>query len=189
MGEALASRFDFCALRSSRRSLAVRASTFRRRSSVRGPPTLHDDLPAQVGVFAVSIAALDALEREHGLSPAAAAGYSLGTYAAFVAAGCLDRWAALDVLLEAQRLLDGERRANDADPGGMGFVIGLPRAAVEASIEGTRVSIGTENAPQQFVLTGEARAVSATIESLRPAPSGRSCFRSHRACTRRASGT
>jgi [acyl-carrier-protein] S-malonyltransferase len=167
MGEALASRFDFCASlfeEVSRRSGVDIAATF----FGAGAPSLHDDLPAQVGVFAVSIAALDALGREYGLRPSAAAGYSLGTYAAFVAAGCLDRWAALDVLLEAQRLLDGDRRANAGSAGGMGFVIGLPKAAVEAALEGTGASIGNVNAAQQFVLTGEARAVAGAIEGLRP---------------------
>ena len=168
MGEALAARLRYSARTYSTRSLAGRVSTSRRRSSARGAASLHDDLPAQVGVFAVSIAALDVLEREHGLVPSAVAGYSLGTYAAFVAAGCLDRWAALDVLLEAQRLLDEERRTGAADPGGMGFVIGLSKDAIEAAIRGTSVSIGTENAAQQFVLTGEARAVAAAIDGFRP---------------------
>jgi [acyl-carrier-protein] S-malonyltransferase len=167
MGEALAARHDFCAAffeQVSGRSGVDLAATF----FGAGAPSLHDDLPAQVGVFAVSIAALDALERGHGLAPAAAAGYSLGTYAAFVAAGCLDRWVALEVLLEAHRLLDEERRANAAEPGGMGFVIGLPRAAVEEALVDTGVSIGNENAAQQFVLTGGARKVAAAIEGLRP---------------------
>jgi [acyl-carrier-protein] S-malonyltransferase len=167
MGEALAERYDFCAdfvREVSRRSGVDVAATF----FGAGAPLLHDDLPAQVGVFAVSVAVLDVLEREHGLVPSAVAGYSLGTYAAFVAASCLDRWAALDVLLEAQRLLDVERRANAPDAGGMGFVIGLPRAAVEAAIGGAGVSIGNENASRQFVLTGDARAVVSVIEFLRP---------------------
>ena len=104
-------------------------STSRRSSSARGAPDLHDDLPAQVGVFAVSVAVLDVLAKEHGLAPAACAGYSLGTYAAFVGAGVLDRRAALDVLLEAERLLR-ER----APAGTMGFVIGVPEAEVAAEL-------------------------------------------------------
>ena len=167
MGEALAVRFDFCASffdEVARRSGVDLGATF----FGQGSPSLHDDLPAQVGVFAVSVAALDALGRAHGLVPAAVAGYSLGTYAAFVAAGCLDRWAALDVLLEAERLLDEDRRANVEGPGGMGFVIGLSREAIDDAIGGTGVAIGNENAARQFVLTGEARAVAAAIERLRP---------------------
>jgi len=176
MGEALAARFDFVAAwfeEVFRRSGVDLPGTF----FGAGSPSLHDDLPAQVGVFAVSLAALDALEKLHGLVPAAAAGYSLGTYAAFVAAGALEREAALDVLLAAQRLLDEDRRANAAKPRGMGFVIGLSRAEVDALIDEIRseeslgteaLAIGNENAARQFVLTGERAAVEQAIERARP---------------------
>jgi [acyl-carrier-protein] S-malonyltransferase len=167
MGEAFASRFDFVASwfeEVSRRSGVNLAATF----FGAGAADLHDDLPAQVGVFTVSLAALDVLEKIHGLVPGAVAGYSLGTYAAFAAAGSLEREAALDVLLAAQRLLEEDRRANPSRPGGMGFVIGLKRSAIEAEIGGGDVSIGNENAAQQFVLTGERVAVESAIERLRP---------------------
>ncbi len=167
MGEAFASRFDFAASwfeEVSRRSGVDLASIF----FGAGAPNLHDDLPAQVGVFAVSLAALDVLERIHGLLPGAVGGYSLGTYAALVAAGSLERGEALDVLLTAQRALEEDRRASGARPAGMGFVIGLTRTSVEAEIGGGDVSIGTDNASQQFVLTGARDAVEKAIESLRP---------------------
>src|ERR1039457_2027508 len=85
MGEALARRFEFASFLFEELS---------RRSGVRlvdiffgeGTKDLHADLPAQVGVFAVSLAALETLRRIHRLEPAAVAGYSLGTYAAFAAA-------------------------------------------------------------------------------------------------------
>ena len=167
MGEAFASRFDFVSAwfeEVSRRSGVDLAATF----FGAGAPGLHDDLPAQVGVFAVSLAALDVLEKIHGLVPGAVAGYSLGTYAALVAAGSLERAEALEVLLTAQRILEEDRRANASRPAGMGFVIGLTRTALEAEIGGGDVSIGTENASQQFVLTGEREAVEAAIKRLRP---------------------
>lgn len=124
-----------------------------------GRSDLHDDLPAQVGVFAVSVAALDVLAGEHGLEPSACAGYSLGTYAAFVGAGVLDRWAALDVLLEAERLL----RAAGVR-GAMGFVIGLPERQVAEEVgrlagDPRELTVGNVNAPQQVVLTGGREAV------------------------------
>jgi [acyl-carrier-protein] S-malonyltransferase len=167
MGEAFSSRFDFVAAwfeEVSRRSGVDLAATF----FGAGSESLHDDLPAQVGVFAVSVAARDVLERAHGLVPAAVAGYSLGTYAAFVAAGVLDRLEALDLVLEAERLLTEERRRGPDGPGGMGFVVGLPRTGVEEGLEGTGAAIGTENAGQQFVLTGERAAVEEAVASLRP---------------------
>lgn len=131
-----------------------------------GRPDLHDDFPAQVGVFAVSVAVLDVLAEEHGLEPSACAGYSLGTYAAYVGAGILDRWAALDVLVEAERLLR-ER----APAGGMGFVIGLPEAEVEAEIallagDPHELAIGNVNAAQQIVLTGRREVLLRALDRL-----------------------
>jgi malonyl CoA-acyl carrier protein transacylase len=133
-----------------------------------GRPDLHDDLPAQVGVFAVSVAALDVLAKEYGLHPAACAGYSLGTYAAFAGAGVLDRWAALDVLLEAERLLR-ER----APAGAMGFVIGVPEVEVAAELarltrDPREVTIGNVNAAQQVVLTGRRELVLEALDHLAP---------------------
>ena len=131
-----------------------------------GRPDLHDDLPAQVGVFAVSVAVLDVLAKEHGLEPAACAGYSLGTYAAFVGAGILDRRLALDVLLEAERLLR-ER----APAGAMGFVIGVPEAEVVAELarltcDPHEVTVGNVNAAQQVVLTGRREPVLRALDHL-----------------------
>ncbi len=176
MGEALAARWDFVGSwfeEVSQRSGVDLAATF----FGAGTASLHDDLPAQVGVFAVSVAALDVLERVHGLAPSAAAGYSLGTYAAFVAAGALERHAALDVLLTAQGLLEAECRPNAAVPGGMGFVIGLSEAELEVLLEKVRkeekleagaLAIGNVNAARQLVLTGERPAVAKAIDRARP---------------------
>ena len=131
-----------------------------------GRHDLHDDLPAQVGVFAVSVAVLDVLAGEHGLEPSACAGYSLGTYAAFVGAGLLDRWTALDVLLEAERLLHDR-----APAGAMGFVIGLPEAEVASEIaqltrDPRELAIGNVNAAQQIVLTGRRELVLRALDLL-----------------------
>ena len=171
MGEALARRFEFASSlfeEISRRSGVRLADTF----FGEGGKDLHDDLPAQVGVFAVSLAALETLRRIHRLEPAAVAGYSLGTYAAFVAAGALETWAALDVLLEAERLMSEASRRGELD-GTMAYVIGLPRPAVEEALaaltpDRARLAIATENAAAQFVLTGERALVAAAVEALRP---------------------
>ncbi len=171
MGEAFARRFGYVSSLfeeiSLRSGVAIDATFFGSGSS-----TLHDDRPAQVGVFAASLAALEVLRREHSLVPDASCGYSLGTYAAFVAAGCLSREAALDVLLEAERLLSDERRAGDFE-GTMGFVIGLGRPDVEAALasvcpDASRLAIATENAAAQFVLTGETDLVKEAVDLLRP---------------------
>jgi [acyl-carrier-protein] S-malonyltransferase len=171
MGEALARRFEFASSlfeEISRRSGVRLADTF----FGEGAKNLHDDLPAQVGVFAVSLAALETLRRIHRLEPAAAAGYSLGTYAAFAAAGALETWAALEVLLEAERLMSEASRRGELD-GKMAYVIGLARPAVESALaaltpDRARLAIATENAAAQFTLTGERALVAAAVEALRP---------------------
>jgi [acyl-carrier-protein] S-malonyltransferase len=171
MGEALAARFDYVSSLfeevSLRSGISIGATFFGA-----GSDSLYDDKPAQVGVFAVSLAALEVLRREHGLVPDASCGYSLGTYAAFVAAGCLSREAALDVLLEAERLLSLGKKEGDFE-GTMGFVIGLGRPDVEAALAGvcpdlSRLAIATENAAAQFVLTGERDLVEEAVDLLRP---------------------
>ena len=166
MGEALAGAYPYVGAffdEVSRRSGVDLPATF----FGSGSPLLHDDLPAQVGVFAVSVAVLDVLEREHGLWPAAAAGYSLGTYAALVAAGSLDRWDALEVILEVERLLRLLR-----PEGGMGFVIGLPAAEVELELRSiapeSELSIGNRNAPNQVVVSGTTAALDTALERLAP---------------------
>jgi [acyl-carrier-protein] S-malonyltransferase len=171
MGEAFARRYDFASSlfeEISRRSGVRIADTF----FGEGDPSLHSDLPAQVGVFSVSLAALETLSRIHRLEPAACVGYSLGTYAAFVAAGALERWAALDVLLEAERLISEASRRGELD-GAMAYVIGLGRPAVEGALAAltpdcARLAIATENAAAQFVLTGERALVAAAVDALRP---------------------
>ena len=171
MGEALAARYDYVSSLfdeiSSRSGVDLAATFFGK-----GAPSLHDDRPAQVGVFAASLAALEVLKREHGLAPDGSCGYSLGTYAAFVSAGCLEREAALDVLLEAERLLSEARRSEEFE-GTMGFVIGLGRPDVEEALasvcpDTSRLSIATENAAAQFVLTGETELVAEAVDRLRP---------------------
>jgi [acyl-carrier-protein] S-malonyltransferase len=128
---------------------------------------LHENLAAQAGVYLVSTLSARALRRA-GVEPRATAGYSLGNYAAMVAAGAISYDEALDVLVavwrETERL--GVR-------GAMGAVVGSRRDAVDAVLDrlragGKAVWIGNVNASTQFVLTGEADAVGEALEALRP---------------------
>jgi [acyl-carrier-protein] S-malonyltransferase len=128
---------------------------------------LHENLAAQAGVFLVSTLAARALVRA-GVRPRATAGYSLGNYAAMVAAGAIAYEEALDVLVAVWR--ESERLALR---GAMGAVIGIRREVVDETLEDLRgrglpVWIGNVNASTQFVLTGTAEAVAAAFEALRP---------------------
>jgi [acyl-carrier-protein] S-malonyltransferase len=128
---------------------------------------LRENLAAQAGVYLVSTLAARALVRA-GLRPRATAGYSLGNYAAMVAAGAISYEEALDVLVAVWR--ETERLGIR---GGMGAVIGARREVVDAALEDLRgrgfpVWIGNVNASTQFVLTGTAEAVAKAFEELRP---------------------
>ena len=128
---------------------------------------LHENLAAQAGVYLVSTLAARALCRE-GIEPQATAGYSLGNYAALVAAGAVFYEEGLEVLIAVWR--ETERLGIR---GAMGVVIGARRDAVDAVCEGLRrrglpVWIGNVNASTQFVLTGRAEAVKAALEALAP---------------------
>jgi [acyl-carrier-protein] S-malonyltransferase len=109
-------------------------------------------------VFLVSFLAARRLWKR-GASPAATAGYSLGNYAALVAAGAISYDDALEVLIAVWRETEklGIR-------GRMGAVVGARRDAVDEVCAGLRdrgrlVWIGNVNATTQFVLTGQADAV------------------------------
>ncbi len=128
---------------------------------------LHENLAAQAGVYLVSTLAARALERE-GVRPGATAGYSLGNYAALVAAGAVSYEDALAVLIAVWR--ETERLGIR---GSMGAVVGARREAVdevcaELRSRGQPVWIGNVNASTQFVLTGRAEAVAEALALLSP---------------------
>ena len=128
---------------------------------------LHENLAAQAGVFLVSTLAARALERA-GVRPSATAGYSLGNYAAMVAAGAVSYDDALAILIAVWR--ETERLGIR---GAMGAIVGARRDAVESACEelrarGLPVWIGNVNASTQFVLTGTGPAVAAALEALAP---------------------
>ncbi len=126
---------------------------------------LHENLAAQAGVYLVSTLACRALA-QRGIRPIATAGYSLGNYAAFVAAGAISYEEGLDVLVSVWR----ESERLDIR-GGMGAVVGCRREVVDEVCEGLRrrglpVWIGNVNSSTQFVLTGGAQAVRAALDAL-----------------------
>jgi [acyl-carrier-protein] S-malonyltransferase len=149
-------------------STSVRCRIDLRRIVLEGPEaTLHENLPAQAGVFLVSVLAARALERR-GVTPAATAGYSLGNYAALVAAGAVSYAEALEVLIAVWR--ETERLGIR---GAMGAVVGARREAVEDACDALRgrglpVWIGNVNAATQFVLTGSADGVREALAALAP---------------------
>lgn len=163
---------DFFDADASARELFARTSQRTERDLERilfeGPvEDLHENLAAQAGVYLVSTLAARALERQ-GVLPAATAGYSLGNYAALVAAGAISYDDALDVLVAVWR--ETEKLGIH---GSMGAVVGARRETVDEVCadlrgRGRPVWIGNVNASTQFVLTGLSEAVKEALSLLAP---------------------
>ena len=120
---------------------------------------LKETKNTQPCLFATSVAALAAC-REAGLTPAAAAGHSVGEYAALVAAGAFD--VATGAKLVQQRAL-AMAEAAQANPGSMAAVLGLDARVVKEICDGVDgiVVPANDNCPGQVVISGEAAALAA----------------------------
>jgi [acyl-carrier-protein] S-malonyltransferase len=122
----------------------------------------------QPALFAVSLAALRAMEQEHGVDLTRdvryVAGHSLGEYAALAAAGSFS-------IAEGARLLRIRGRAmQEAVPvgqGAMAAILGLDVDAVTAiaaeAAQGQVCAAANDNAPGQVVVSGHAEAVERAI--------------------------
>ena len=113
----------------------------------------------QPAILAVSVA-IYRLAASRGITPAFAAGHSLGEYSAHVAAGTLSFADALRTVRRRGRYM---QEAVPVGEGAMAAVLGLDNDAVaaacaEAADEGV-VTPANLNAPGQVVIAGQARAV------------------------------
>lgn len=130
---------------------------------------LADTYNSQPAIFAVSVAALRALEEAAGeettLAPMMVAGHSLGQFTALVAAGVLEFGNALKLVRERGRLM---KEAGEANPGGMAAVIGMEDDAVAAVVEqaaqGDVLTVANRNCPGQIVVSGEVTALDRFVE-------------------------
>src|SRR5690348_8136384 len=77
--------------------------------------------------------ALTLLLRRRGIEPAAAAGHSVGEYAALAAGGAVDAPRVIKAVVERGKAM---AEAAPAGTGSMSAVLGLDAAAVEAALEG-----------------------------------------------------
>lgn len=116
-------------------------------------------------VLAADLAAYKALEAS-GITPEAVAGFSLGEYAALVAAGVIDM---NDVFSLIQKRADLMQDAVPIGKGAMAAVMKLPAGEVRAlceEVEGYVVP-ANYNCPGQTVVSGEADAVDRLCELAR----------------------
>ncbi len=107
---------------------------------------------------ALLLCSVVAWERSAIAAPVAAAGHSLGEYAALVAAGALD-------FDDAVRLValrgDAMARAGQASAGAMVAVLGADDAEVRAAAADHGLTVANDNAPGQLVLSGPVAGVEA----------------------------
>lgn len=121
----------------------------------------------QPALLACDLAAFRVLEAE-GVRFSAAAGHSLGEFAALVAAGVLDFAPALHAVIERGRAMQA---AADERPGTMTALLGIsPEEAGEVCAvagRGDVLAVANENAAKQVVLSGSVDAVERAEELAR----------------------
>ena len=118
----------------------------------------------QPAITLVNLACLQVL-REEGVSPSAAAGHSLGEYAALCAAGVF-------TFAETIRLVQirgaAMQEAAERNPGGMTAVFGLDKDTLTAICEELKdagsVEVANHNSPAQVVITGAKVALQKAAE-------------------------
>ena len=111
-------------------------------------------------VLAVDIAAY----RAYGVEPTAAAGHSLGEYAALVAAGSLPLATALPLVRERARAM---QHAVPEGKGGMVALLRMTREEAEAAraeVSSGVCDLANLNAPGQYVMSGEVAAMEELVE-------------------------
>jgi len=125
---------------------------------------LNQTQVTQPALLTSGVALLDVWRRRGGAEPEVVAGHSLGEYSALVAAGSLEFAAAVVLVHERGKLMQG---AVPAGRGGMAAILGLDDEVVEECcrvIEGT-VTPANYNSSGQVVIAGAADAVAAAIDA------------------------
>jgi [acyl-carrier-protein] S-malonyltransferase len=135
----------------------------------RDPDALGRTDVVQPAVFACDLAA-HAVLRAEGLVCHAAAGHSLGEYAALVASGAVGFEDGLTALaIRARSMQD----ASERNPGGMTALVGMSleeaREVCEVAGRGDVLAVANENGPRQIVLSGSMPAVERAEELARSA--------------------
>jgi [acyl-carrier-protein] S-malonyltransferase len=123
----------------------------------------------QPAIFLCSVVAWE--QRRPDLEPIAAAGHSLGEYAALVAAEALRFEDALELVDErARAMADAAAMA----PGGMVAMLGGDADGVRSLAEELALVLANDNAPGQLVLAGPQAAIEAAVERAREETGARS---------------
>jgi [acyl-carrier-protein] S-malonyltransferase len=133
----------------------------------RDPEALKRTDIVQPAIFACDLAAYAVL-REEGVPCHAAAGHSLGEYAALVAGGALDLKHGLQALAVRAKAM---QEAAEQNPGAMTALIGMSVQEAwevcEVAGRGDKLAVANENGPKQTVLSGSVAAIERAEEVAR----------------------
>jgi [acyl-carrier-protein] S-malonyltransferase len=121
---------------------------------------------AQPSLCFVGIA-LTLLLRRRGIEPAAAAGHSVGEYAALAAAGAVDAPKVIKAVVERGTAM---AEAAPAGTSSMAAVLGLDAQAVETALAGVgNAWVANYNTPTQTVVAGTTKGLETATERLQAA--------------------
>lgn len=124
---------------------------------------LHGDRAAAVATVVVSQMMLDGLTARCGARVQGVAGHSVGYTSALLASGMLRFEAALEVVMTVDRAIDDLVEARGID-GGMGVVLGLTEAQVEALVASTDgCDVACVNAATQMAISGDRATVARVL--------------------------
>src|SRR5215472_16779018 len=111
--------------------------------------------------------ALTVLLRRRGFEPAAAAGHSVGEYAALAASGSVDAPHVVRAVVERGRAM---AEAAPASASSMAAVLGLDAAVIEGALEGVDGAWAANyNTPTQIVIAGTTAGLEAATRRLQEA--------------------
>jgi [acyl-carrier-protein] S-malonyltransferase len=133
----------------------------------RDPAALKRTDVVQPAIFACDVAAYMVL-RSEGVRFEAAAGHSLGEYAALVAAGVMDLRRGLQALAVRASAM---QKASEDNPGAMTALLGLSlqeaREVCDVAGRGDVLAVANENGSKQIVLSGSVAAIERAEELTR----------------------
>jgi [acyl-carrier-protein] S-malonyltransferase len=125
----------------------------------------------QPAILATAVAALSVMQAEREITPAAAAGHSLGEYAALVAAGGLRFRDAIRLVHLRGRFM---QEAVPVGTGAMAALLGMTGAEAEAlcreAAQGEILSPANFNGPGQIVIAGHSGAVERAVKMVTAQP-------------------
>ncbi|MBQ4124107.1 ACP S-malonyltransferase [bacterium] len=128
---------------------------------------LTKTINSQPCILTVSIAALEALKEKMNVDIVAAAGHSLGEYAALYAAEAIDLKTVIQLIAKRASLMN---KAAENTNGAMAAVIGLDNESIIKVTQNlNNVYVANFNSPGQVVITGDKEEITNSLDKFKEA--------------------